>query len=81
MQIRTSDDVEALRQHRDDLLTAAQIKMCSPESPPAGAKETYRRIALVVFDLDGVLVESKELHYEAMNQALDSVAGPDFIIS
>ena len=67
-----SDDVEALRQHRDDLLTAAQIKMCSPESPPAGAKGTYRRIALVVFDLDGVLVESKELHYEAMNQALDN---------
>ena len=29
-------------------------------------------INLVIFDLDGVLVDAKELHYEALNQALPS---------
>ena len=27
-------------------------------------------IKLVIFDLDGVLVEAKQLHYEALNEAL-----------
>ena len=27
-------------------------------------------IKLVVFDLDGVLVDARELHYEALNEAL-----------
>ena len=27
-------------------------------------------IEVVIFDLDGVLIESKELHYEALNEAL-----------
>ena len=30
-------------------------------------------IKLVIFDLDGVLVESRELHFEALNQALSSI--------
>ena len=30
-------------------------------------------IKLVIFDLDGVLVDAKELHYEALNMALRSV--------
>lgn len=30
-------------------------------------------IKLVVFDLDGVLVDARELHYEAMNMALETV--------
>jgi len=34
-------------------------------------------IKLVIFDLDGVLVEAKDFHYEALNRAL----GPDFEIS
>ena len=25
---------------------------------------------LIIFDLDGVLVEAKQIHYEALNQAL-----------
>lgn len=29
---------------------------------------------LVVFDLDGVLIDSKELHYEALNEALHSIS-------
>ena len=28
-------------------------------------------IKLVIFDLDGVLVDARELHYEALNRALD----------
>ena len=30
-------------------------------------------IKLIIFDLDGVLVESRELHYIALNKALFSV--------
>ena len=30
-------------------------------------------IKLVIFDLDGVLVDSRELHYEALNKALESI--------
>ena len=32
---------------------------------------------LVIFDLDGVLVEAKNIHYDALNQAL----GDDYAIS
>jgi beta-phosphoglucomutase-like phosphatase (HAD superfamily) len=28
---------------------------------------------LVIFDLDGVLVEAKEIHYEALNEALSTI--------
>ena len=30
-------------------------------------------IKLIVFDLDGVLVDAREIHYEALNQALSEV--------
>ncbi len=36
-------------------------------------------IHLIIFDLDGVLVDSRELHYEALNAALSEV-DPKFII-
>jgi len=35
---------------------------------------------LIIFDLDGVLIESRELHYEALNKALNSV-GPQYVIT
>ena len=35
---------------------------------------------LIIFDLDGVLIESRELHYEALNTALLR-AGPQYVIS
>ena len=35
------------------------------------------KIKLIVFDLDGVLVEAKNIHYEALNEAL----GKDYAIS
>ena len=35
---------------------------------------------LVIFDLDGVLIDSKELHYEALNEALRSI-GSEFEIT
>ncbi len=37
-------------------------------------------IKLIIFDLDGVLLESKEIHYEALNQALAEV-DPNCVIS
>ena len=30
-------------------------------------------IKLVIFDLDGVLVDARELHYEALNEALGEI--------
>ena len=30
-------------------------------------------IKLIIFDLDGVLVDAKEIHYEALNKALSNV--------
>lgn len=35
---------------------------------------------LVIFDLDGVLIESRDLHFEALNEALRKV-GEEFVIS
>ena len=35
------------------------------------------KIKLVIFDLDGVLVEAKNIHYDALNDAL----GKEFSIS
>jgi len=35
---------------------------------------------LVIFDLDGVLVDSREMHYEALNRALQKVSW-DYVIS
>ena len=37
-------------------------------------------IKLIIFDLDGVLIEAKQLHYEALNDALINYA-PDCVIS
>ena len=35
---------------------------------------------LIIFDLDGVLIDSRELHYDALNLAL-SQFGQEFMIS
>ena len=37
-------------------------------------------LSLIIFDLDGVLYDSKEIHYLALNKALKEF-GEDFIIS
>ncbi len=42
---------------------------------------TLWTIRLVVFDLDGVLVESRDLHYEVLNRALEEEAGAQYVIS
>jgi HAD superfamily hydrolase (TIGR01509 family) len=34
---------------------------------------------LVIFDLDGVLIDSRELHYNSLNKALE-LAGPQYVI-
>jgi len=36
---------------------------------------------LVIFDLDGVLVDAKHIHYSALNNAIANCAGKEFIIS
>jgi HAD superfamily hydrolase (TIGR01509 family) len=35
---------------------------------------------LVIFDLDGVLLDFCEVHYETLNQAIEEIAGPRFSI-
>ena len=74
-------DVRGLEEKRRVVLRAAQVATCSPVLSPDITGHSYRRIKLIVFDLDGVLVESQQLHYQALNQALSAVAGPDFCIS
>lgn len=36
---------------------------------------------LVIFDLDGVLVEAKEIHYTTLNKAIEDVAGEEYVIT
>ena len=38
-------------------------------------------IKLVIFDLDGVLVEAKEIHYQTLNDAIECVVGKHMVIS
>jgi len=38
-------------------------------------------IKLIIFDLDGVLVDARELHYKALNDALHEVMGKEFVIT
>ena len=61
--------------HPASWLAAFQKKVIYPLKGP---RDTG--IALITFDLDGVLVESKELHYDAFNLALNE-AGPEFVMS
>ena len=35
---------------------------------------------LIIFDLDGVLVEAKEIHFDSLNKALRDI-GEEFVIS
>jgi beta-phosphoglucomutase-like phosphatase (HAD superfamily)/dTDP-glucose pyrophosphorylase len=42
-------------------------------------KQEYNN--LIIFDLDGVLIDSRELHYFALNSALETIAGKQFMIS
>jgi len=37
-------------------------------------------VKLVIFDLDGVLLEAKEIHFNALNQALEKIS-PKYVIS
>ena len=36
---------------------------------------------LIIFDLDGVLVEAKEIHYTTLNKAIEEIAGEEYIIT
>lgn len=36
---------------------------------------------LIIFDLDGVLLDSRIIHFKALNRAIEDVAGEDFMIS
>ena len=35
---------------------------------------------LIIFDLDGVLIDTKDIHYQALNEALERV-GSEYVIS
>ena len=36
---------------------------------------------LIIFDLDGVLVEAKEIHYTTLNKAIEEIAGEEYTIT
>jgi HAD superfamily hydrolase (TIGR01509 family) len=36
---------------------------------------------LIIFDLDGVLVEAKEIHYTTLNKAIEEIAGEEYVIT
>ena len=36
---------------------------------------------LIIFDLDGVLIDSREMHFEALNRAISTVAGDEYVIT
>lgn len=38
-------------------------------------------IKTIIFDLDGVLLDAKEIHYETLNKAIETIAGKEFIIT
>lgn len=38
-------------------------------------------VKLIIFDLDGVLVETKQIHFETLNFALEKIVGSHFVIS
>jgi beta-phosphoglucomutase-like phosphatase (HAD superfamily) len=38
-------------------------------------------IKLIIFDLDGVLVEAKEIHYQTLNDAIEYIVGDDMVIN
>jgi HAD superfamily hydrolase (TIGR01509 family) len=38
-------------------------------------------IKLIIFDLDGVLIDAKEIHYESLNKAIRKIAGDRFTIN
>jgi len=38
-------------------------------------------VKLIIFDLDGVLIEAKEIHYETLNQAIEYVCGEEYVIT
>jgi HAD superfamily hydrolase (TIGR01509 family) len=38
-------------------------------------------IKLIIFDLDGVLIEAKEIHYETLNRAIEYVCGEEYVIT
>ena len=38
-------------------------------------------VKLIIFDLDGVLVEAKEIHYKTLNSAIEEIAGLNYIIT
>tara|TARA_R110000787_G_scaffold336_8_gene1243 strand:+ start:28119 stop:29504 length:1386 start_codon:yes stop_codon:yes gene_type:complete len=44
-------------------------------------KKYKMSIELILFDLDGVLVDAKILHYNALNEALSEIDGGDYTIS
>jgi HAD superfamily hydrolase (TIGR01509 family) len=59
------------------------VGICADDVDPLRASLARPRhvINAVVFDLDGTLVETRDLHKEALNEALRCVAGAMFVIS
>lgn len=79
-----------LKGYSADSADVAAASAAGTLAPPSSAaegetdgnpKNASSTIQLIIFDLDGVLVESKDLHYDALNRAISEVAGEEFVIS
>ena len=40
-----------------------------------------QKISLIIFDLDGVLVDAKQIHFICLNKAISEVAGGEYVIT
>ena len=83
-----ADNVRDLRQILEQVGPQRPFSPCAPSLPLSLSSPSitfdYRlngRSMAIAFDLDGVLVESKELHYEAMNDAIREIAGDQYVIT
>jgi len=60
-----------------DNVAELRRRYAARRAKPAG----HSKIELLITDLDGCLVDSKDLHYEALNRAIEQIAGPQYVIS
>jgi HAD superfamily hydrolase (TIGR01509 family) len=72
------DEVGPLRRA---YLAAACAPAAAAGEAAASLLAPANRVQLVVFDLDGVLVDSRDLHYEALNAAIEAEAGTQYVIT
>lgn len=67
----------------EELLPQRPLGICADNVLPLrkSLAEKITCIKLIIFDLDGVLVDSKDMHYHTLNEAIRSTVGPKYEIT